>query len=51
MSVGLNSEEGEKHLYQLAKQRDSALKDIQQVRLVNYSEGNVQLSETSVMKR
>ena len=45
----LNSKEGEKDLYRLAKQRDKASKDVQQVGLIKDSDGNVLTSEDDVL--
>ncbi|KAF7693224.1 hypothetical protein HF521_008540 [Silurus meridionalis] len=47
----LDTKEGEKDLYRLARQRDRAGKDVLQVRAVKDGEGNVLTSEESVLKR
>ncbi|KAL7867553.1 hypothetical protein SRHO_G00089370 [Serrasalmus rhombeus] len=47
----LDSKEGVKDLYRLAKQRDRAGKDVQQARLIKDREGNVLLSEQRVLSR
>ena len=46
-----NSKEGEKDLYRLAKQRDKASKDVQQVGLIKDSDGNVLTSEDDILRR
>ncbi|XP_019744436.1 uncharacterized protein LOC109527143 [Hippocampus comes] len=43
----LDTKEGEKELYRLARQRNQAGKDVQQVRLIKDREGNVIASEES----
>ncbi|XP_033110367.1 uncharacterized protein LOC117111543, partial [Anneissia japonica] len=43
--------EGEKDLYRLAKQRDRAGKDVQQVRTIRNVNGNVLTDQLSVLKR
>ncbi|KAI5106486.1 hypothetical protein C0J45_4183, partial [Silurus meridionalis] len=47
----LDTKEGEKELYRLARQRDRAGKDVLQVRAVKDGEGNVLTSEESVLRR
>ncbi|XP_056134022.1 uncharacterized protein LOC130110842 [Lampris incognitus] len=47
----LDTKEGEKDLYGLAKQRDRAAKDVQQVRAIKDRNGNVLTSEESVLRR
>lgn len=47
----LDTREGEKELYRLARQRNQAGKDVQQVRLIKDREGNVITSEESVLRR
>ena len=47
----LDTKEGEKDLYRLARQRDQAGKDIQQVRVIKDKEDKVLTSEDSVMRR
>lgn len=45
----LDSKEGGKDLYHLTKQRDGPVKDVQQVRLIKYREGNALVSVQSVL--
>ncbi|KAI5622223.1 hypothetical protein C0J50_18218 [Silurus asotus] len=47
----LDTKEGEKDLYRLARQRDRAGKDVLQVRAIKDGEGNVLTSEESVLRR
>ncbi|XP_051784813.1 uncharacterized protein LOC127528357 [Erpetoichthys calabaricus] len=47
----LDIKEGEKDLYQLARQREQAWKDVQQVRMIKDKDGNVLTSEESVLSR
>ncbi|XP_051784320.1 uncharacterized protein LOC127527954 [Erpetoichthys calabaricus] len=47
----LDTKEGEKDLYRLARQRDRAGKDVQQVRVIKDKDGNVLTSEESVLSR
>ncbi|KAI5611034.1 hypothetical protein C0J50_11940, partial [Silurus asotus] len=47
----LNTKEGEKDLYRLARQRDRAGKDVLQVRAVKDEDGNVLTSEETVLRR
>ncbi|KAI5618310.1 hypothetical protein C0J50_22292 [Silurus asotus] len=47
----LDTKEGEKELYRLARQRDRAGKDVLQVRAIKDREGNVLTSEESVLRR
>ncbi|KAI5618058.1 hypothetical protein C0J50_22647, partial [Silurus asotus] len=47
----LDTKEGEKELYRLARQRDRAGKDVLQVRAIKDGEGNVLTSEKSVLRR
>ncbi|XP_033097631.1 uncharacterized protein LOC117101709 [Anneissia japonica] len=47
----LNTKEEEKDLYRLAKQRDRAAKDVQQVRTIKNVNGNVLTDQVSVLKR
>ena len=47
----LETQEGEKELYRLARQRDRVGKDIQQVRVMKDAEGNVLTSKESVTRR
>ncbi|XP_065658442.1 uncharacterized protein LOC136082952 [Hydra vulgaris] len=47
----LNTKEGEKDLFRLAKQRNRDVQDVQQVRMINDKDGNVLSSEESVLGR
>ncbi|KAK3510058.1 hypothetical protein QTP70_026788, partial [Hemibagrus guttatus] len=47
----LDTREGEKDLYRLARQRDRDGKDVQQVRVINDRDGRVLTSEESVQRR
>ncbi|KAI5624691.1 hypothetical protein C0J50_15497 [Silurus asotus] len=47
----LNTKEGEKDLYRLARQRDRAGKNVMQVRAIKDGDGNVLTSEESVLRR
>ena len=47
----LDTKEGEKDLYRLARQRDRAGKDVLQVRVIKDANGNVLTSEESVLRR
>ncbi|KAJ8375265.1 hypothetical protein SKAU_G00058450 [Synaphobranchus kaupii] len=47
----LDTKEGEKELFRLARQRDQAGKDVQQVRVIKDRDGKVLTSEDSVMRR
>ena len=47
----LDTAEGEKDLYRLARQRDRAGKDIQHIRVIKDEDGNVLTSEESVLRR
>ncbi|KAI5627956.1 hypothetical protein C0J50_3222 [Silurus asotus] len=47
----LDTKEGEKDMYRLARQRDRAGKDVLQVRAVKDGQGNVLTSEESVLRR
>ncbi|KAK3516912.1 hypothetical protein QTP70_028203, partial [Hemibagrus guttatus] len=47
----LDTREGEKDLYRLARQRDRDGKDVQQVRVIKDSDGRVLTSEESVQRR
>ncbi|KAI5090479.1 hypothetical protein C0J45_19340 [Silurus meridionalis] len=49
--VKLDTKEGEKYLYRLARQRDRAGKDVLQVRAIKDGDGNVLISEESVLRR
>ena len=46
----LDTKEGEKSLYRLARQRDQAGKDVQQVRMMKDKDGNVMTDEESVLR-
>ena len=47
----LETKEGEKELYQLARQRDRAGKDVQNVRVIKDENGNVMVNLEAVLKR
>ena len=47
---GLDTKEGEKILYRLARQRHQAGKDVQQVRMMKDKDGNVMTDEESVLR-
>ena len=47
----LETKEGEKELYRLARQRDRARKDVQQVRVIKDESGNVIVNSKAVLKR
>ena len=47
----LDTKEGEKDLYQFARQRDRAGKDVLQVRVIKDADGNVLTREESVLRR
>ena len=47
----LETKEGEKELYRLARQRDRAGKDVQHVRVLKDENGNVMVSSEAVLKR
>lgn len=47
----LDSREGEKDLYRLARQRDRAGRDVQHVKMIKNADGNVLTSEESVLRR
>ena len=47
----LDTKEGEKDLYRLARQRDRAGKDVLQVRVIKDTNGNVLTSEENVLRR
>ena len=47
----LETKEGEKELYRLARQRDRAGKDVQHVRLVKDENSNVMVNSEAVLKR
>ena len=47
----LKKKEGEKELYRLARQRDRAGKDVQNVRVIKDENGNVMVNSETVLKR
>ena len=47
----LETKEGEKELYKLARQRDKAGKDVQHVRIIKDENGNVMVNSEAVLKR
>ena len=47
----LETKEGEKELYRLARQRDRTGKDVQQVRVIKDKNGNVMVNSEAVLKR
>ena len=47
----LETKEGEKELYRLARQRDRAGKDVQHVRVIKDENGNVMVNSKAVLKR
>ena len=47
----LETKEGEKKLYRLARQRDRARKDVQHVRVIKDENGNVMVNSEAVLKR
>ena len=47
----LETKEGEKELYRLARQRDRAGKDVQHVRVIKNENGNVMVNSEAVLKR
>ena len=47
----LETKEGEKELYRLARQRDRAGKDVQYVRVIKDKNGNVLVNSEAVLKR
>ena len=49
--AGLETKEGEKELYKLARQRDRAGKDVQHVRVIKDENGNVMVNSEAVLKR
>ena len=46
----LETKEGEKELYRLARQRDRAGKDVQHVRVIKDKSGNVIINSEAVLK-
>ena len=51
MYARLETKEGEKELYRLARQRDKAGKDVQHVRVINNENDNVMVNSETVLKR
>ena len=49
--VRLETKEGEKELYRLARQRDRAGNDVQHVRVIKDENGNVMVNSETVLKR
>ena len=47
----LETKEGEKELYRLARQRDRAGKDVQDVKIIKDESGNVMVNSEAVLKR
>ena len=47
----LETKEGKKELYRLARQRDRAGKDVQHVRIIKDENGNVMVNSEAVLKR
>ena len=47
----LETKEGEKELYRLARQRNRAGKDVQHVRVIKDENGNVMVNSEAVLKR
>ena len=47
----LETKEGEKELYRLARQRDRAGKDVQHVKVIKDENGNVMINSEAVLKR
>ena len=47
----LETKEGEKELYRLARQRDRAGKDVQHVRVIKDENGNMMVNSEAVLKR
>ena len=47
----LETKEGEKELYRLARQRNRAGKDVQHVRVIKNENGNVMINSEAVLKR
>ena len=45
----LETKEGEKELYRLARQRDTAGKDVQHVRIIKNENGNVMVNSEAVL--
>ena len=51
MYARLETKEGEKELYRLARQRDRAGKDVQHMRVIKDENGNVMVNSEAVLKR
>ena len=47
----LETKEGEKELYRLARQRDKAGKDVKHVRVIKDENGNVMVNSEALFKR
>ena len=47
----LDTREGEKDVYRVARQRDKSGKDVQKVRTIKDADGNVLTSEPDVLRR
>ena len=47
----LETKEGEKNLYRLARQRDKAGKDVQHVRVIKDENGDMMVNSEAVLKR
>ena len=47
----LETKEGEKELYRLARQRDRTGKDVQHVKVIKDENGNVMVNSEAVLKR
>ena len=47
----LETKEGEKELYRLARQRDRAGKDVQHMKVIKDENGNVMVNSDTVLKR
>ena len=47
----LETKEGEKELYRLARQRGKAGKDVEHVRVIKDEKGNVMVNSEAVLKR
>ena len=47
----LETKEGEKELYRLARQRDRARKDVQHVRVIKEENGNVMVNSEAMLKK
>ena len=47
----LKTKKGEKELYRLARQRDTAGKDVQHVRVIKDENSNVMIDSEAVLKR